>query len=349
VHVLTLSYMMQDSHPHHIAKFCFSSCAREDPVRVIDGHSRVEQPLLAMYAVNPLSQHQLPAFAGLAFPHMRPRLRASGVTEDLIAVGASVFGSPVGLLVAELQKDKPAEVRSVIVAREYRRMGIATCLFDTLEHELVKRACFSASMAYIGRVQPRPATEGLLRKSGWTLLEARGICCATEFSLISQAPWMRYTQLPEGFDCALWSGLTNEQRSHVAESQRRHPWYPEVLSPFIDGHDIETDTSLALIYSGEVLGWCVFHRVSDGATQCKSLFVRQELQNRGVAIALLVRAIESHRNSQRQTFLFDVSFDKVKMIRFVKRRMLPYLQSVWTISRSSKRFNGEQSRSGVAA
>jgi GNAT superfamily N-acetyltransferase len=303
----------------------------------------------AMYAVNPLSQHQLPAFAGLAFPQMRMQLRTGTAAEDVIAIGASVFGAPVGLLLAQLRSGKPAEVKSVVVAREHRRIGIATCLFEALEQELGERACLSASMVCFSRVQPRLAIEGLLRKSGWTPLEARGMCCATEFPLISQAPWMRYRQLPAGFESRLWSALDNEQHSYVVESQRRHPWYPEVLSPFVDGHDVETDTSLALIHSGEVVGWCMFHCVNDGATQCKSLFVRQELQNRGVAIALLVRAIELHRNLRRQTFLFDVSFDKVKMIRFVERRMLPYLKSVWTISRSSKRFNGEPSRSRVAA
>lgn len=285
-----------------------------------------------MYELCRILPEQLDRFAHLALTNLWPTLHAP----QFINIGVSLSGMPVGLVCAELKRDYTADLRSIVVARESRRKGVATLLLRTIEQTLSDCGCAGVSVTYASSGGPHPAIEHLLQKTGWRPLEARGILCKTDYASLSQAEWMKHKSFPPGYDCHLLSALPENSRSRIIQSQAVQPWFPDVLNPFVDEEDIETKTSLAITHGDEVVGWCVCHRVSEFATQCKSLFVRKELQNRGLAITLLVRTIELGRVLRHQSFFFDVAFDKVKMIRFVERRMLPYLQSVRTIYRSRK-------------
>jgi hypothetical protein len=189
-------------------------------------------------------------------------------------------------------------------------------------------------------IPPAVEISGLLYRNGWTEPASRGVICETDLPTISQAPWMKHDEIAPDCEVVFWKDVSAFERLQVRDRIRCRPWFPEILSPFDHEDRIVPAVSLGLRRHGEIAGWCIFHCVNSFATECTSLVVVPELQGRGEAISLLTRAIHLHENlPDHRKFVFDVGFEKGAMMRFLKRRINPYLTSVRTIYRSSKLLN----------
>jgi GNAT superfamily N-acetyltransferase len=258
-----------------------------------------------------------------------------------LAAEASIKGAPIGAVVTEVRDvSEKARLCSVAVQKEYRRLGVASALLQTVEKQACERGCALIYANLIQNSPPAVEISGLLTKNGWTEPASRGVICETDLASISQAPWMEHDELAADCKVFFWKDLAYSERQRLRERIRRQPWFPEAISPFDHEERIVTDTSLGLRRNGEITGWCIFHRVNSSATECTSLVVTPELQGRGEAIALLTRGIRLHGNLPgHRKFVFDIGFDKGAMMRFLKRRMVPYLTSVRTIYRSTKLLN----------
>jgi GNAT superfamily N-acetyltransferase len=254
-----------------------------------------------------------------------------------LAAEASIEGVPIGAALAEVPAPQKARLCSVAVSQEYRRLGVASALLQAVEEQARERACSLMYINLIHKNSPSAEISGLLLKNGWTELVSRGVICETDLPTISQAPWMKHDEMAPDCEVFLWKDLSAVERARLCDRIRRQPWFPETISPFRNEERNVTEVNLGVRRHGEIAGWCIFHRVNSVATECTSLVVVPELQGRGEAIALLTRAIRLHENQPgHKKFIFDVGFDKGAMMRFLKRRMTPYLTSIRTIYRSAK-------------
>jgi GNAT superfamily N-acetyltransferase len=254
-----------------------------------------------------------------------------------LAAEANIEGASIGAALAEVPAPEKTRLCSVAVRQEYRRLGVASALLQAVEEQARERACSLMYVNLIEKNTPTAEISGLLRRNGWTELASRGVICETNLPTISQAPWMKHDEIAPDCEVFFWKDLSAFERARLCERIRRQPWFPEAISPFSHEEHTVTATSLGLRRHGEIAGWCIFHRVNSVATECTSLVVTPELQGRGDAIALLARAIRLHENLPgHKRFIFDVGFDKGAMMRFLKRRMTPYLTSIRTIYRSAK-------------
>jgi GNAT superfamily N-acetyltransferase len=295
-----------------------------------------------MYSLKILSEQEVAGFNEFTFPHYRSVLSKMSLGHRMVAVGAVLLRESVGLVFAELKETlRAAAIRSIAVAPQQRRIGIGTALLQRVELELMTRGCGVAEVIYMAGRPSTPAVESLLKKNGWPTANPRMMICTSDFDLLSRAPWMKLA-LPPAFEIFLWKELTACERADILECQAREKFFPEVLNPFAHEDLAEPACSFGLRYKGRVVAWCIVQQFDANTLRCGSLFVRKEFEAQGRAIALLARSIYATRDTGRSNFIFDVSFERPRMIRFVQRRMTPYLKSIRITNESRKKLTGER-------
>ena len=302
-----------------------------------------------MYSLKCLSQRELASYEALCFPYFRLMLKASAPGCGLLAVGASLLGEPIGLLLAQQDPgtSHSAVIHSVVVASRHRRIGVATALLARAERELESRAAQSAQITFMNDRPFTRALEGLLAKRQWHRSQLTALFCEADFGTLSQAPWVqrRWDFLPE-FEIVQWGDVTPQDRAEALQRQRHSRWFPEALNPFTEEHLTDPRLSLGLRHRGQLVGWCIVRELANRILRVVSLFVNRELQGSGRSVALLAEAIKRSGRSEMDRILFDVCSEREQMVKFVHRRMAPHLKSIRSASTSRKSLNINQQLEG---
>lgn len=281
-----------------------------------------------------VAPQDLPEWSAFTYPFYRPRFLTGD--PDLIGVAAHSGGHPVGFALASVRAAdrRIADLLSVSVAVPQRRRGYGAALLGQMEEAMRNRSCIAAAAIYMTNKSYTEAVEGLLDKAGWSEAERRMLFCESDFATITKAPWMAQRAFPDGYEPFLWSTLSPAERQGILDRQCREQWYPETLTPFWMEDTIEPVSSLGLRYGGEIVGWCISHRVNRDTIRFARLFVRREFQGTARAIPLLAQSIYRHENTEVDKAIFDVAPHNDIMLRFVERRMKPYLLKMyWTMQR----------------
>ena len=134
--------------------------------------------------------------------------------------------------------------------------------------------------------------------------------------------------MPAAFEIFPWSELKEFEKEQLRNRNSQSNWYPEILSPFREMNIIEPLNSLGLRHKGKVVGWQINHRIALDTIRYTSMFVRDDLQNFGLAIPLMSEAIRRQLYCgqfwiDRATFV--VPYEMTAMIRFVHKHMMPYV------------------------
>lgn len=301
--------------------------------------ARLPHPHASMYSVEEIAFPQRALFRDLTFPLFRPLLITPQLDNRYFTLGVELGGEPVGLAVAEIDQQDPAQadIHSIAVAAQHRRRGIGVALMNRLEEVLLERGVGLGRFTYMSGLPQTPSVEAMLRKCGWSEARPRMMVCRGDMPSILKAPWMQERSFPPEFSVFSWCALSAEERAGILAKQSASPWYPEELTPFKNEQQIEPINSLGLRYNGEIVGWCIGHVMTADTVRYSSLFVRREHQITGRAIPLLANSIYRLLDAPHYKLaMFDVAMDNVPMLRFVKTRMAPYLISVRYILRSHR-------------
>jgi GNAT superfamily N-acetyltransferase len=290
-----------------------------------------------MYTLTKLERALATSYQGFTFPFFESQLRNIETQNSLVAIGASVKEQPIGLVLAEIQDDRQsAKVLSIFVKAAYRRLGVGMALMRELEQQLWQRGCQKVEITYSNGKESTIALENLLDRLNWTTPQPRMLICKSTTEKIAAAPWLYKHTLPPELKIFPWLDLTPAQRLRIQQQQDRQPWYPKTLTPFNDEIHLEPLNSLALLYQDEVVGWTLNHRIAPNTIRYTRLFVREDLQKLGRAIALLAEAINRQVNSDIFSGIWTVAVDNRSMVNFVKRRLAPYLISLTETKEASK-------------
>jgi len=284
--------------------------------------------------VRAVGVEQLSALIRLGPPDLQQHYWYGSGNSETVAICAFVGGAPIGYAVAELDRVpiRTAVVRSFVLASPRDHQSSSIAVVKALEAELRERDCEAVEISVVGNSEPR-ALAWALRGAGWPNLEPKGLLCETDYQHLSKAPWMNHRKLPPGSDIFFWKDLSPTQRAGLA-CERRQKCFPRSLDPCIAEERIDAETSVGLRAGDEVLGWCIYHRITESCTACVALFVRHALQGQGYAIALAARSIQLHSSCPAQRIVFDVPFVNAHMMKFVRRGLLPYTTSARLIRRS---------------
>jgi ribosomal protein S18 acetylase RimI-like enzyme len=282
------------------------------------------------FAVQPLPDLTpatvLQHYEELTFPPLAARLARRPPRGPWCGAVVLGDGGPVGLAVAELPPEGPAQLLSLAVVPAARRRGLGAALVEEVERLAAARGAAALEGAYRTSWRSRRAVEALLATGGWSppetrLVLARG-ATATARELVRQAA----VPLPAEAEVFTWGELAEAERRAVLDRQTDDPWYPEVLTPFQEEPRLEPAVSVGLRWAGEVAGWLIVHRVAFDTVQYSAFFLRPDLRGRGLGRALLREAVRRRLADPALRFaILAVDARNLRMLRLVDGPLRPFL------------------------
>jgi GNAT superfamily N-acetyltransferase len=214
------------------------------------------------------------------------------------------------------------KLQSIIVEESHRRRNVATQLLAALEPHARDRGATRLEAMYESTHASAPILERLFARSSWSWPFAGMFMCRGT-KKICEAQWMQ-ASLPASDELFAWSELTDRERSGLHQTA---PWWEESLGPF-PNEPIEPVSSLGLRAGGEVIGWMLTHRMREDTIRYSRLFVREDSRTRARGVALIAEAIWRQVRAGIPYGYFIVRSDNTPMVRLLKRRIAPYLESV---------------------
>ena len=89
--------------------------------------------------------------------------------------------------------------------------------------------------------------------------------------------------------------------------------------------DICYKVSKGLRYKGEVVGWCVTHKMSHDMLRFTTLYIHNEKKRLGPSIRLLINTIKQQQRSPYRWTVFELNLKQTdeSWKKFVRRRLAP--------------------------
>lgn len=275
-------------------------------------------------------------YGDLTFPNLARLISTRSLREPLIAVVARHQNTIAGMALAELRPDGSAELLSLYVQPPHRGRGVGSALLANLERALAGQGVAALDLVYRDEWSDAAQLERILARAGWMPPVARMLLCKATTTSIAAAPWLAENRMPAGFSVFPWVELSAAEKQAILARQAHEPWFPQVLTPFQEEQRLEPLNSLGLRHEDEVVGWMVTHRLAPDTIQYTSLFVRPPFQGLGRAVPLLAAAIRRQCETDILNGIFQVEVANQPMVRFVERRMRPYLVGLTTARVSRK-------------
>ena len=102
---------------------------------------------------------------------------------------------------------------------------------------------------------------------------------------------------------------------------------------------IEPINSLILRCNNNIAGWLTTHRIASDIIRYTRMFVDPDFQPLSRSILMLLKAIELQVQSQEKIpkATFIVNSENTQMIKFTKKRLMPYLDALrksWYVEKS---------------
>lgn len=245
---------------------------------------------------------------------------------QIIAIGASEGGKPIGLLLASFfDAVRFAEVHSLFVAGQYRGQHLGTQLLSVLEGILRPLRCNSISFVYPAEADYTSYLQKILQALAWE--GPRPFMTYCKFNgRTFQPPWLRADyEHSMGFTVFPWSQLTDPERKKI-ESHLKKGIVPLSVSPFRNENRIEPINSLGLRFKGDVIGWMVTHRDDPDTIRYTALYIHHNYYMSGEAIKLLCDAIWRQKKADIPWAILNVNvtLSPPRWLRFLERRLVPY-------------------------
>jgi GNAT superfamily N-acetyltransferase len=300
-----------------------------------------------MYDYIVLSCSNAASYRHLTYFWLQERLyRQLSLNLATIAIGVALKGQPVGLVLAEYQKDRHhANVLSLVIAQDYRRQGLGTGLLIQIEELLKEQGCKQIDFIYDLNLTT-PIIERMLDRQSWMPGSIYGFQCLTNREMIEQAPFLNRYTLPSKYTIFAWADLTTEEQTKI-KHQDNGLIYPDELCPFREGWVI-APSSVGLRYKDEVIGWNIVHQLTSDYVSFSARFVKADFRSIGLGIHLLAASINRQGTDKNvDDGMFMILKDNVAMVKFMNRHMSPYLTAINTYWKSSKliQWSGSSNRS----
>ncbi len=295
-----------------------------------------------------LRANQASVYEALTYPHFAPLLHSLAERSHGVAVGAEVEGVPVGLAIARL--DHPdgsvngggdqtlqSQVLSLFVTPEHRNRGLGRLLLTHLETEVCDRGYQQMEIRYLSGLYSS-TLERILVQQQWFAPQATALVCYASTDRVRQAPpphlvdylgrWL--DRLPAGYQIFPWAELTVAERADL-EQRMQGDALMRRFTPFLEDDKLEPLNSLGLRYENRIMGWVITHRIATDTIRYTQMYVEPASQPLNRSTLLLAKAIQLQVEQLPHTKgTFRVDMDNTPMVKFVHRRLKPYLDDLRT-------------------
>jgi GNAT superfamily N-acetyltransferase len=243
--------------------------------------------------------------------------------KQVLAVGLNFLGSPVGLGIALRNPDQNTMLLSLFVQENFRGRGYAGKMLSRLEEMGSQNG---SKVMIAGFNTTNPCVEQFKRvliKCGYsepavtsTIYRHSSLGLSEE-----ELPWFFKYELPADPDgLFFWKDATTSEK----EKLKNASWLPAGLSPFIDEHLIENLNSLAVRVNGEIVGWIIAHRLRSDTILYRSLYMREDFRNTGIAALMLLKSIKLQYQQGIPQYMLTIVNENMDVIPMINRWMVGY-------------------------
>jgi GNAT superfamily N-acetyltransferase len=271
-----------------------------------------------------------PRFRHLLLMYPAPRYPGEGDRQNVHAVGVVAMRGrqPAGLCLAAIPENTPAEadLLSIFVVPDLRRRGLATDLLASAEAALVARGVERADGTYMTGKESIAALERVLAKRGWEPPVLRTVTVRFTPDEARTTPWYGRNLLPRGAEIVPWQAITAEEKQRLFDANAKDPWIAEGLEPW--AHErlgFEPESSVAMRFRGELVGWVINHRVSSDTVRFTLSFMRPDLARRAAILALYTASIEKVGGAGYAYCMFITPVKYEGMVDFIINRCKPWI------------------------
>ena len=142
--------------------------------------------------------------------------------------------------------------------------------------------------------------------------------------------------IPNDYTIFPWHNLTATEREVIKQQIKTDPLVAR-FNPFLEEDKLEPLNSLGLRYQDRVVGWVITHRIAPDTIRYTQMFVAPDTQPLSRSALLLAKAIQLQVEAKQATKgTFRVDLDNKPMVKFLHRRLAPYLEDIrkaWTVSK----------------
>ena len=274
-------------------------------------------------------------FSGMA---LRDHIQlALNYLEDprLVLLGARVDGQPAGLLICAIESHHTADIKSVYVRAEFRRLGIASSLVQRCEQICRQAGVESLLLGVVVPSESQPI-RAVLAKCNWLdqpkRIRTLRSYCSPETRL-AESPVLRRQLSHPDLELFPWYDVSSDELHELyEESQRDDCWFDKTLSPLVDNRNLHRETSLGLRFRGKVIGWSVTHRIDKGPIIFSVMFARKIPEYPLAGLRLLQGTAESliRQGNLETTPLLCAVVSGNKFFEFLERKIFDFLPTVVT-------------------
>lgn len=273
-----------------------------------------------------LTPEEYPDYASMTFPSYRQRLELPLGTSTLVAIGAMEKERPVGLALAEIQQNE-AELLSIYVNRDQRGQKISIRLMEALDEELKSREIRRLRTAYMDGIAGAAAFRSLLGSTGWSRPSASMLFLHYLAGKMAHTPWMRPFRTPPACELFPLEHMTDEDKKDY-QHLTQQPTFPRPLDYTSQPYPVSWTNSYGLRRKGSLIGWMATHLVSDHTIRYTSLYVEEQFQQRGYALPLIFRAIQTHCHDLLHIphAIQGIPLAFPSMVRLARNKLQPYAE-----------------------
>lgn len=229
-------------------------------------------------------------FRDLTFPSYRPLIDNLSSSGNVIALGLSVNGEPIGLGLARVLPEAKSEILSVFVTKQYRSQGLGAELLSQLEQVLRDRRCTGSQTVYMTGTPSAPIVEHLLLKAGWTPPQRSLVIFRFDRRILT-APWLRRARIRPPYEVIPWTEVQEQELERVRIRQQSQASIPDYLLPFEQDNSFHSEISVGLRFNGELIGWMIGHLIAPNTVRYTKLFVDGKFEGGLLAMAFIGEAI----------------------------------------------------------
>lgn len=286
-----------------------------------------------MINLAPLTSAAAPAFGALTFPLFKPLVET--LDPQCRAIGATLQGKPVGLVLAKMQRSKgEAEILSLYVRPEIRKHGLGTRMLEEMERTLARSGILKVIANYTPAHADEAALTRVLAKREWKAPAPSMLIVSSTLDKAASVPWLNPPPLGPQYDLFLWEDLSETETDELWASQVKRGWIPEDLVPF--GQEYDHRTSVGLRLNDQIVGWALTRMWDPETLFFASSFVRRDLQAAGTILPLYADVVRRMRTLGIPNGLWTVPLQHEHMATFARRRMAPFATSFGETMGTSK-------------
>lgn len=281
------------------------------------------------------SREHRQAYAMLTFPSLHDELLCESEQRKVAAVGAQLFGKPIGLAWASWwPQRRRGSLRTIHIASAYRGRGIGTKLLKAIERLLADAGCETLDFKFRAGTAGAPVWQRMT--AHWDLPRYGTLTFTMSLPQFLRQPWVGAWRTNERLNVFTWDTLSEAEKERIREGE--DDWYPRHLSPFIRERYQVPGLSVGMRDGTETIGWMTIEEYDDGTAIGDRMFARPPHDGQGRGIMLIVEAAKRCSEAGFQTGRFDVNVANVAMRRFVERRMKPCMVDSYEVVHKCSRL-----------